>query len=132
MKNPLEQLRKDVRDALDLLDDDEGFQEDRAALAVLDTFRAKYEAVEVKEGKTNAVHGFLLEDDEWYGGHRNIIRALTILVPRKQEPTLLEAAEAASEHWEAEGVVFSCPEGRKFCTRMDALRTAIAKEQENE
>ena len=117
--NALEQLKQDVWDALELAEGGAPYYtEDKAAMTVLDTFIEKYEAVEVDK-----VEG------DFYIDVANIEgEALTILVPRKQEPTLLEAVLRAADAMDK----VNSTDVADFMAARTALRTAIAKEQENE
>ena len=100
-----------------------------AAFEVLDEFIAGHEVVEVRELRTPSViagqkgmHCFQCADDEHFAAQftREIARP-TIIVPREQKPTLLEAA-AEVLRWRKWG-----PELR---SALDALAAAIAEAQD--
>ena len=119
MKNPLEQLRKDMTQAWYRAPTFSSARED--AFALLDTFISEWEAVEVFHC---AAQGAMTET--WHNAENTGVRQenrFQILVLRTQKPTLLEAAKELLDTWY----------GSEFHTgianAVEALSTAISKEQ---
>ena len=117
--NALEQLREDVKEELDDFDAWSALQE--GVIAVLDTFISQWEPVEVDafERESGAKRRWFLPSNVPYIPG-DPPRVVTILAPRTQEPTLLEAA-AEVVKWREWG-----PE---LASALDALATAISKEE---
>ena len=134
MPDMLEKLRADVEAALTYDGEDSLVAVDRAALAVIDEFCAGLEVVEVNEWDepkpyspwwTPVANGVLAMEESSEPG-----RITTIFVPRKKEPTLLEAAEVA---WGAmRDVERSFFRGQSdFGSATDALAAAIKTSKES-
>lgn len=102
--NVLEQLASDMAD-VGREARISGEDETDACLAVVHEFSAGHEVVEVvrADSEKHRDHWLLLPGDCQYKHLENysdyVTQRLTIIVPRKQEPTLLEATERASAAW---------------------------------
>ena len=123
--------------ALELLHDavlgelDEWSTEHSVVEHILDTFISQWEPVEVarhRNGRSFSIIPDRADASAYARGYGD--GPFTILVPRTQEPTLLEAARATVEAirpWRG-GVRHGCFED--FDTAFDALSQAIKREQE--
>ena len=137
--NVLEQLASDMAD-VGREARISGEDETDACLAVVHEFSAGHEVVEVEEARTERFHGYLLPDDKWYkGGHQKSLGILTIIVPRKQEPT--DAERLAHLEKLATAVVaygHDVQRGRRagyhdqFDESLDALAKAIKRGERDE
>ena len=126
--NVLEQLREDVTHSIPQFVDVTG------PLRVLDRFISKYEAVEVDADPQS---GSPRPDRCWYERTDTAVGSpQTILVPRTQEPTLLEAAARADKLLERVEAAKKCYRGfvlitdDELCEARTALSEAIQREQD--
>ena len=125
--NALEQLREDVKEELDDFDAWSARQE--GVLAILDRFISKYEAVPAAHYPAdNSIR------ETWYrctGAGELTGEFHTILVPRTQEPTLLEVVKKHKRAADALYTIATVPESTSldYMAASQALATAISKEQ---
>ena len=114
MKNVLEQLRWDVLAANGMYDSHPSHVK---VTRVLDTFISQWQILPLAEDEALWRGAPCVCGTNW----KRLPEGTVALVPRTQEPTLLEAAKAVLENYQHNGDVLAEP--------MRTLATAISKEQ---
>ena len=135
--NVLEQLRSDMDDAGCEADvQDENVVD--ACLAVLDEFIAGHEVVEVFDVRHTgepADHWLAMPDStqhepDFVWGDKEVVTPLTIIVPRKQKPTLLEAVKDVSLFLRTTSYWRGMP--KSLHRKVDAMDAAVEREERDE
>ena len=115
-----------------------GEDETDACLAILDEFSAGHKVVEVFDVRHTgepADHWLAMPDStqhepDFVWGDKEVVTPLTIIVPRKQKPTLLEAVKDVSLFLRTTSYWRGMP--KSLHRKVDAMDAAVEREERDE